>query len=78
MHMEINDDKPIIAKCDKGQKAFPSSNSRKGDKNLFFAVLLRRRLVPSPRSVFLSARQKSRPRGVNVLFCLLKIKFHEK
>ena len=67
-----------MAKCDKGQNAGPSSNSRKDDKNLFFAVLLRRRLVPSPRSVFLSARQKSRPMGLNFLFCLLKIKFHEK
>jgi len=66
MHMEINVDKPIIAKCDKGQKAFPSSNSRKGDKNLFFAVFLRRRLVPCPRSVFREVPHNLRNEAKNV------------
>ena len=30
-----------MAKCDKGQNAGPSSNSRKDDENLFFVVLPR-------------------------------------
>jgi len=44
-HKEISDNQSInqsikgMAKCDKGQKAGMSSNSRKDDENRFFAAL---------------------------------------